>query len=588
MDNPNENIKSNSNGDFLSEINLLPLKEKLSSVPTKPGVYIYKNIEGKIIYVGKAKNLRNRVRSYFQQGRPYDAKTNAMLRKISDFEFIVTDSEVEALILEDTLIKENKPRYNIMLRDDKSYPYVRVTNEPYPRIFVTRKMIKDGSKYYGPFTDVGHLKRLMKTIRTIFLLRSCDYHITEETIAKNKYKICLDYHIKKCEGPCEGLISHLIYNEHVKQAIQVLNGKTRELEKTLEERMNALSEEMKFEEAAIIKNRYLILRDYLSHQKIVTTDIVDRDIIGLSRLDNSACTLILNIRDGKLISKRHFIIANAKDVTDENILETTIEKLYRESNFIPDEIYLQLLPDNSDFIENWLKELANKKVEIIIPKIGDKKKLLSMAEINAEYQLRDYQIALSKKEQSIPRTVLAIQRDLRLPSIPRRIECIDNSHIQGSELVSSVVVFVDGKPKKSDYRKFKIKTVLQNDDFAAMREVVRRRYTRILEEQSNENPTPFPDLLIIDGGKGQLSSAIEVLEELGINSKFVTVGLAKRLDEIFYPEKSDSLLLPKTSSSLKLIQQIRDEAHRFAITYHRLLRDKRTLQTELTNIPGIG
>ncbi|MFA6569767.1 MAG: excinuclease ABC subunit UvrC, partial [Bacteroidota bacterium] len=423
------------------------IKSKLHSVPTKPGVYIYKNSDGKIIYVGKAKNLRNRVRSYFQQGKPHDPKTQAMINKISSFDYIVTNSEAEALILEDTLVKQNKPRYNILLRDDKSYPYVRVTNEPYPRLFPTRKIIRDGSKYYGPFTEVRHLKRLIRTIRTLFHLRSCDYNITAETIEKHKYKVCLDYHIKKCDGPCEGLIPQEKYIENVKNAVQIINGKTKDLEHLLEHQMDKFSEEMKFEQAAIVRNRLLLLKEYLSQQKIVTTELIDRDVFGISRIENTACSLILKIRDGKLIGKRHFIVTNAKNLSDKELLETTIEKWYLETEFFPDEIFLPFSPENEDFISDWLCQKAGHNIELIIPKIGDKKKIQAMANINAEFQLREYLLALTKREQTLPRTLLSIQRDLHLPKPPRRIECIDNSHIQGSELVSSVVVFEDGKPK---------------------------------------------------------------------------------------------------------------------------------------------
>jgi excinuclease ABC subunit C len=559
------------------------LLEKLSSVPTVPGIYIYRNANGTIIYIGKAKNLRNRVRSYFQQGRPVDAKTKAMIGKIADLETIIVDSEAEALILEDTLVKKHKPRYNILLRDDKSYPYVRVTKEEYPRVFPTRNIIRDGSKYYGPFTDVRHLKRVMKVIRSLFRLRSCDYKIDQDTIEKKKYKICLDYHIDKCDGPCEGLISKDIYNQNVQNAVRILNGKTREFEKQLLDQMEQLSEEMKFEEAAVIKSQYLILREYLSHQKLVSADLIDRDVFGMSRIEGSACTLVFKIRDGKMTGRRHFIIPKAEGQSDERILQSSVEKWYLETEFIPREVFLPLELEDDGFIQDWLRKKKGKAVDIIIPKLGDKKQLVSLASTNAEYLLRDYHIAIAKREQTTPKAVLSLQRDLRLSKPPVRIECFDNSHIQGSELVSSLVVFEDGKPKKSDYRKFKIKTVGKNDDFAAMREAVTRRYKRLKEEGAE-----LPDLVIIDGGKGQLSAAYSILKELELDEKIPVIGLAKRLEEVFFPNVKDSILLPKTSSSLRLIQHLRDEAHRFAITFHRQLRDKRTLQTELTEIKGIG
>lgn len=559
------------------------IKEKLPNLPTSPGVYQYKNDRGKVIYVGKAINLRNRVRSYFQRGRPVDAKTKALVKNIDDVEVIVTDSEAEALILEDTLIKKFRPKYNIMLKDDKTYPYIRVTNEPYPRIFTTRTIIRDGSKYFGPITEVRNKKELLKTLTNMFQLRSCRHYISDETIENKKYKLCLDYHIDKCEGPCEGLISQGEYNENIKRAIQIINGKTHALEKKLEEEMTSLAEEMKFEEAAVVRNRLQRLKDYTIKQKIVSAELIDRDVLGLARLEQSACALIFKIRDGKLIGKRHFIIQKAEDQADNKIIQTVLEKWYMESHFVPKEIFLPELPEQDEFLSEWLKKQKGSNVELIIPKIGEKKKLVSMARTNAEFMLREYFLAIAKREQSIPRMVQSLQRDLRLKNLPRRIECFDNSHIQGSELVSSLVVFVDGRPKKSDYRKFKIRTVDKNDDFAAMREVISRRYNRLIDEKAE-----FPDLIIIDGGKGQLSSAYEILKDLGVNKKSVVIGLAKRLEEVFFPENSEPLLLPKTSGSLRLIQQLRDEAHRFAITFHRSLRDKRTLKTELTNIEGIG
>ena len=468
------------------------ISEKLANLPTKPGVYQFKNNTGKVIYVGKAINLRNRVKSYFQS-KPYDAKTNAMLKHIADIEVIVTDSEAEALILEDTLIKKLKPRYNILLRDDKSYPYVRITNEPFPRIFPTRKVIRDGSKYLGPFTEVRNLRALMKILRSLFKIRSCDLNITDESISKKKHKICLDYHIQKCDGPCEGLISREKYNENIKNAIHIINGKTNELEKFFHNQMQALADEMRFEEAAIIRNKLLLLRDYTNQQKVVSSELIDRDIIGLSRQDDLACSLVFKVRDGKLIGKRHFILQNSTEISDSKLIQITIEKWYLENDFIPREILLPVEPDQTEFIYDWLRKKRGKSIEINVPKLGDKRKLVNMASANAEFQLKEFLLALAKREQSISRAVLSLQRDLRLSKPPLRIECFDNSHIQGSELVSSMVVFENGKPKKSDYRKFIIKNVNKNDDFAAMRESVERRYKRLLDEKHS-----LPDLIVID------------------------------------------------------------------------------------------
>ncbi|MEJ5286352.1 MAG: excinuclease ABC subunit UvrC [Candidatus Kapaibacteriota bacterium] len=561
----------------------MELKEKISNLPTSPGVYLYKNKNGKVIYVGKAVNLRNRVRSYFQTGKHFDAKTVALVKNIEDLEFIVTDTEAEALILEDTLIKRYKPKYNVMLRDDKTYPYIRITNEEYPRIYSTRKVVRDGSKYFGPYADVKSMKRIIKLVRTIFRLRSCKLKLNDESIKQGKFKVCLDYQIKKCDGPCEGLISKEQYLESVRNAISLINGKTSQIEKQLLQSMQKYAEELKFEQAAYYRNQYLLLKDYTEQQKVVTAELIDRDVFGFAEAEGMACVLVFNIREGKLIGKRHFLMRNTVGSTNSDILQAGIEKLYLETEFIPDEILLPFQLEEDKFIREYLKSRKGKVVEISIPKLGDKKKLVNLANENAHFQLQEHLLTMMKKDAELPKRVLEVQKDLSLSKPPRRIECFDNSHIQGSDYVSSVVVFKDCKPNKSEYRKFKIKTVEQNDDFAAMREAVFRRYRRLLDENKE-----LPDLIIIDGGKGQLNEAVSVLKELGIYEKVQVISIAKRLEEIFKPEQSDSIILPRSSTTLQLIQQIRDEAHRFAITYHRKLRAKRTISTELLNIDGVG
>lgn len=568
--------------EILKEKNDL-LADKLSNLPAKPGIYQFKDKNNKVIYVGKSKNLRNRVRSYFQFGKPQDAKTNAMIRHIYDFEIIIVDSEIEAFLLEDNLIKSLKPKYNIMLRDDKSYPYVRVTNEEFPRIFPTRKLIKDGSKYFGPFTDVRSLKQLIRSIRTIFQLRSCDLKLTENAISRGKFKVCLDFHIRKCQGPCEGHIARDEYLKNVQAAIQVLSGKTREIEKILEDEMYALAEKMEFEKAALVRDKLQALRDFSSRQKVIFTDFIDRDIFGFAKIDSFACSIVLKVREGKLLGKRHFIIKNAELYSESEIIAKTIEKWYLETDFIPAELLVPCEFDQLEYITDWLGKRRGKNLSIQIPKIGEKKKIIDMANSNANFILNEYLLAISKREQNIARSVLSLQRDLHLNKPPIRLECFDNSHLQGTNLVSSLVVFENGKPKKSDYRKFKIKSLAGNDDFASMREVIHRRYSRLINENQK-----LPDLIIVDGGKGQLSAAVEVLKNLNLLDKIPVIGLAKRLEEIFLPGKKDPILLPKSSSSLKLLQQIRDEAHRFAISFHRQLREKNMLHTQLTEIPFIG
>ncbi len=559
----------------------------VEAMPTRPGVYLHKDASGTIIYVGKAKNLRSRVRSYFQEGRPVNAKTVALMRKIADVEFIVTDTEVEALLLENTLIKQHRPKYNILLKDDKSYPFIRVTKEPYPRVFKTRTVVNDGSSYFGPYTDGTYLYHLLKTLRSVFPLRSCDLPLTDAGIAEGRWKVCLDYHIKKCEGPCEGIISAARYNEYIRQATQVLQGKTRELETQLHDKMLELAEELRFEDAEVVRQRLERLRQHTSKQKVLTSDRRDQDVFALARSESTACSLVLTIRDGKLVGKRHYIITSVQDRSDEEILATTIERWYIESDSVPEQVLLPVEIESADVVSEYLRTRRGGAVEMLVPKIGDKRKIVSLAEQNADILLKEVLAQNAAKDQSVSKAVLALQKDLRMDRLPRRIECVDNSHFQGTDYVSSIVCFVDGKPRKSEYRHYKLRTIDGNDDFEAMKEVLARRFAAT-DEHGQAREVVLPDLLVIDGGKGQLSHAMEIIATLGLQGRLTVVGLAKRLEEVFVPQSPMPILLPKVSPSLRLLQQVRDEAHRFAVRYHRILRSKRTLQTELTSIKGIG
>ncbi len=559
------------------------LLQKVAGLPTRPGVYLHRDAQGTIIYVGKAKNLRARVKSYFQEGRPVDAKTRALMMRIVDVETIVTDTEVEALILENTLIKEHKPKYNILLKDDKSYPYIRITREEFPRVFSTRRVIRDGSTYYGPYTDGTYLYGLLKTLRSVFPLRSCELPLTETSVAAGKYRVCLDYHIRKCEGPCEAHVGREHYGQHIRDVHRVLQGKTKDLERELEHRMHELAEQLRFEDAADIRRRLQLLRDYTAKQKVVTTDEVDRDVVAMARGESQACIVLLTIRDGKLVGKRHVFVTSARDSSDAEIVRQALERWYLDAEQLPEEVLLPCEIEDADVMEAYLAQVKGRVVHLIVPKIGDKKKVLQMAEMNADVLLRERLMHQAQLDQSLPKAIMTLQADLRMERMPRRIECFDNSHMQGTDYVSSMVVFVDGKPKKSEYRHYKLRTLDGNDDFEAMKEVLTRRFSRALAEEQ-----PLPDLLIIDGGKGQLSHAMEVLAALGLVGRFTVIGLAKRLEEVFVPTSSTPLYIAKSSPSLRLLQQARDEAHRFAITYHRTLRSKRTLQTGLTDIPGVG
>lgn len=593
------------------------LKNKLDNLTTSPGIYQFKDKAGKIIYVGKAKNLRSRVRSYFT-AKPAGPRLIRMISLISDLETIAVDSEVESLILEMNMIKELKPRYNVNLKDDKTYPYIVITKELFPRVFPTRKKRNDGSKYFGPYTDVGTMRQSLKILRDVFMIRNCNLNLTQESIENHRFKECLEYHIHKCEAPCIALVTAKRYQEMIKEAEKVLNGKTDTLIKELEQRMNDSAENERFEEAAVIRNKIKSLEVYTSRQKVVSEDMLDKDIFGFVKEADEACAMILNIRDGKVIGKRHFYLDTVEDKSDSEILESVLFRYYSENSFIPDEIYLQNELVDLDAFNKWLqaKQEEKEKINFVFPQKGEKLKLISMVRTNAQYMLDELKLQRLKRE-FIPHSVTALKRDLRLTTLPRRIECFDISHVQGTDTVASMVVFYDGKPKKSDYRKFKLLTILDEtgrpDDFASMREVIYRRYRHYAEEQIQENieniseqesispsaplrteeqevlsnTLPIPDLIVVDGGKGQLSSAVKVLDDLGIKQRNI-IGLAKRLEEVFLPGMSDAQSIPKTSSGLKLLQRVRDEAHRFAISYHRQLRSKRTIHSELDEIKGVG
>ena len=558
------------------------LKEKLQNIPRSPGVYLFKDKNKKVIYVGKAVVLRNRVRSYFQGGKIDDPKSKRLKSRIRDLEIIVTDSEIEALILEANLIKEYKPRYNVNLKDDKSFPYIRVTNEKFPRIFPTRKIIKDGSKYFGPYTDVGSMRSLLKTIKRIFPIRSCNLNLTEENIKAGKFKVCLNYHIKKCMGPCEGFIDENEYGQIVKNIIDFINGRDRIVVEELIEKMERHAELMQFERAARIRDQIQAIKDFQYKQKVITPDEIDRDLFVAYAEDNDACGVVFKVRQGRVIGRQHFYLDGVEGETLDRVLSHLLIRFYMHADFVPNEIYLPIPLEDGANIEKWLSGRLNSKVQLVFPQRGEKAKLLKMAFQNAKLLLQELKLQKMKDKNYIPHSVKALQRDLRLTNPPKRIEAFDISNIHGTDATASLVTFVNGQPHKSDYRRFKIRTKSTPDDFAMMAEAIERRYTRQLKENQ-----PLPDLILVDGGKGQLSSATEVLAKLNLQDQPV-IALAKRLDEVFIPGVSEAQNIPKTSSGLRLLQQIRDEAHRFAIEYHRKLRGKRSVYSELNEINGIG
>ncbi len=564
------------------------LKSKLEHLPKTPGCYLFRNQSGQVIYIGKAKILRQRIRQYFQDSEHLDSKTRVMSEKINDLDIIQTDSEIEAMILESNLIKEYRPKYNIDLKDDKSFPYIKVTDELFPRIYVTREKDHKGGRFFGPYTDVKNLRMTLKALHQLFPIRSCTHRFTKETIVQKKVKLCLDYYIHRCEGPCQGLVEESHYLKMVSQMTQFIQGRTKSLIGEMNQEMNRHAESMQFEDAAKIRDRLQAVERYSRVQKVVLSESADRDVAVIEIEQDDACGLIFRIRDGKLIGKQHFYFNRLTDQPPETALSFLMKTYYFRTDYIPEEIILPFAPADEETLLEWLVQARGSRVDFHIPKGGDKFKLLQMTQKNARFMLEELKIQrLKAKEQFVPKVLHSLQRDLNLKTIPRRIECFDNSNLQGSDPVASMVVFVDGKPVSGEYRKYKIRSVTGADDFASMNEIVMRRYLRLLDEGID-----IPDLIIVDGGKGQLSAAIEALQAIGISVKTgngpAVIGLAKKKEEVFLPDADDPIMIPKTSSSIKILQRVRDEAHRFAVTFHRSLRNKRTFRSALDEIKGIG
>lgn len=564
----------------------ISVKEKVDNLPLSPGVYQFKDSRGNHLYVGKAKKLRNRVRSYFQDSRNHDGRLRVMISKIDDLEVIVTDSEAEALILENNLIKKHQPRYNIMYRDDKSYPYICITNDSRPRVYPTRTVLRDGSKYFGPYDHVGHMRRMLETIRKTFNLCTCA--VSPKMIDKSrgvpKWHSCFDDYLENCSGDWD----EDSYRATMEKVERLLSGKTEGLIREIKEEMEIASEALAFEEAAKLRDSMESLVKYNKKMKIVDNKQINRDIFAL-RVDEElgeACGVLFKVREGKLIGKFHRFLRNIEDRSGDVMIQSFVEDYYtgQFAGAIPDEVYISEEMEDSEPLAEYLWEQHQKKVPIRVPKIGEKKHLIKMAISNAKLNLSQRKLEKEKyQKERVPQSVKDLKEYLHLNRLPRRIECFDNSNIQGTDPVASMVCFVDSQPRKSEYKRFKIKTVTGPDDFASMKEVVMRRYKRVKKEKLQ-----VPDLLLVDGGKGQLNAAMEALKEIAFVGEFEVAGIAKRLEEVFLPGKADPVMIPKTSSALKLLQRARDEAHRFAINYHRSKRNKRTVQTELTQIDGVG
>lgn len=550
------------------------LTEKISILPETPGVYMYFDEAGTVIYVGKAKNLKRRVSSYFN--RTHDVlRTNLLVRNIADMKYIVVPTEQDALNLENSMIKEYQPRYNVLLKDDKSYPWIVVTNELYPRVFLTRQHIKDGSRYYGPYTNTGVARTVIDLIGKLYPVRTCRLPITPEYLARQKGRLCLQYHIKKCRGCCTGAIDSKEYNRYIDRVRQILRGETGELQDYLRSEMESLAAEMRFEEAQELKEKYRLLENYRSKSVIVSQTINDIDVFGFD--DDGGKDVYVNymhVRRGAVVRSVTLRYRRSLEESRAQLLGYAMEEIRQTLGVVYDEVVVGEVP-----------EVEMPGITFTVPQRGDKAKLLEVSARNARQNRIDDLKHLEKHnpEQRVHRLMERMQADFRLAQPPRHIECFDNSNIQGTNPVASCVVFRDGKPSKREYRHFNIKTVEGPDDFASMREVLTRRYSRLMQEGQE-----LPQLVVVDGGKGQLSAAVEALDELGLRGTIAIVGIAKRLEEIYFPGDSVPLYIDKNSETLQVVQHLRDEAHRFGITHHRNRRSKNAIGSELDGIKGIG
>lgn len=542
-------------------------------MPDSPGVYRYYNKDGVVIYVGKAKNLKRRVNSYFNRVHSV-ARTNMLVRNICDMQYTVVKTEEDALHLENSLIKEYQPYYNVLLKDDKSYPWICVTSEPYPRVFITRNKPERGARLFGPYAHTNMARAMIEVIRKIYPIRTCQHNIDSSSIAKGKTSLCLQYHIHNCEGCCQGLVSVEKYGEYIDGIKKILNGDTRELTDHLVNEMTRLAGELRFEEAQVLKEKYLLIEKYRAKSEVVNQQLHNVDVFSLLRDDDSAFVNFMHVRNGSIVKTLTLEYRIRLDETDEEVMSIAVDELRERFSLQLKDVLVSVVPD---------AEFEN--VHFVIPQRGDKKKLLDLSLKNAEQYRTDKLKRMEKlnPDQRVMRTLLTMQRDFHLKDLPRHVECFDNSNIQGTNPVASCVVFRNAKPSKKDYRHFNIKTVVGPDDFASMKEVLTRRYTRLMEEGEE-----LPQLVVVDGGKGQLSAAVEAFDEMGIRGKVALVGIAKRLEEIYFPGDSLPLYIDKNSESLRVVQHLRDEAHRFGITHHRNRRSHSQLSTLFDGVKGIG
>lgn len=545
---------------------------QLKTLPNAPGVYQYYDKDNKIIYVGKAKDLKKRVTSYFTKTQE-NGKTRVLVKKIAHIKHIVVNTETDALLLENNLIKKYKPRYNVLLKDDKSYPWICIKKERYPRVFMTRNVVKDGSEYFGPYTSVKTVRVLLDLIKDLYPLRNCSFDLSEKNIEEGKYKVCLEYHLKNCKGACEGLETEQNYSESIKEIRNIVKGNFKESLERFQIIMHDFAEKMEFEEAQKVKEKLDLLSNYQAKSTIVSPSINNVDVFSIISDETHGYANFLKISNGSIIQSHTTDIKKKLEESDKELLELFIIEIRQRFNSQSPEIYV---PFEVDLGED---------IKVTIPKLGDKKRIVELSERNAKYYRQEQfkQIKIVDPERHVTRIMAQMKKDLRLSEEPKHIECFDNSNIQGTNPVAACVVFKDAKPSKKDYRHYNIKSVEGPDDFASMEEVVYRRYSRLLSE--NE---PLPQLIVVDGGKGQLSSALKSLDLLGLRGKIAIIGIAKRLEEIYYPGDSIPMYLDKKSESLKIIQFLRNEAHRFGITFHRNKRSKSAIQSELEQIPDVG
>jgi excinuclease ABC subunit C len=548
------------------------LELQVKTLPNEPGVYQYFDKNEVIIYIGKAKNLKKRVSSYFSKTHEY-GKTKVLVTKIASIKHIVVETETDALLLENNLIKKHKPRYNILLKDDKTYPWICIKKERFPRIFMTRRVVKDGSEYFGPYTSIKTVRVLLDLIKELYPLRTCTYDLSHQNINEGKYKVCLEYHLKNCKGACENLETEAHYEHSIKEIRNIIKGNFKESLEKFQEMMFGFAEKMEFEEAQKIKEKLKLLGNYQSKSTIINPAINNVDVFSIISDETHGYANFLKIANGAIIQSHTTEIKKKLDETDKELLELFIIEIRQRFNSISPEIYVPF------------KVNVGENLKVTIPKLGDKKSIVALSERNAKYYRQEQfkQTQIVDPERHVKRIMGQMKKDLRLHVEPRHIECFDNSNIQGTHPVAACVVFRDGKPSKKEYRHYNIKTVVGPDDFGSMEEVVFRRYKRLLEEEQ-----PLPQLIIVDGGKGQLSSGLKALEDLGLRGKIAIIGIAKRLEEIYYPGDPIPMYLDKKSETLKITQYLRNEAHRFGITFHRNKRSKSAIKSELEQIPDVG